>query len=281
MPRTCLVVEPPAMPVICMVTFDTLLNRNLVIWNKHAGDQLAHYNVYRETYQNNVFSKVGEVPWSSLSEYSDPSADPLVKSDRYRLSVTDSAGNESEKSPVHKTIHLNINAGIYGFNLIWNPYEGFEFLTYRIHRKHQGEAWQTIDSVASNITSYTDFYTTTGITTYYIEVLRPEPCHPTLKSTDISSVISNTAAAAPMGVTDDPLTGVMFYPNPVRDKLNVAMPGKPDFRVDIIRLDGITLRSTRCDGPHAVIDVADLTRGIYILKISADNALTVRKMVKD
>lgn len=272
---------PPVTPLICMVTFDTAMNKNKVIWNKITGEHLSHYNIYRETYQGNHFTKVGEVPASSFSVFPDPVADPLVKSDRYRISLSDTAGSESEKSPVHKTIHLNINAGISGFNLIWNHYEGFEFLTYRIHRKHAGGAWEPIDSVASNVDSYTDFYTTSGITTYYIEVVRPEPCNPSDDAGGYAGVISNTASAAPLGMVEDPATGVLFYPNPVKEKLSVVMSGRAAFNVDIVRLDGVILRSIRTSGPRAVIDVSGLVKGMYILKVYADGSVTVRKVVKN
>ncbi|MDP1623705.1 MAG: T9SS type A sorting domain-containing protein [Bacteroidales bacterium] len=272
---------PPPQQVICMVTFDTATSKNKIIWNKHPGYHLSHYNIFRETYQNNVFVKIGEVPFSNLSVFTDPSSDPLIKSDKFKISVTDSAGYESEKSPFHKTIHLNINAGIYGFNLIWNHYEGFEFLTYRIHRKYNSGSWETIDSVAGNVNSYTDFYTTPGITTYYIEVLRPEPCNPSMKSNGILSVISNTAAAAPLGIGEDARTGILVYPNPASEKLNLVVPVNSVFRVELFRLDGVTLFNSSVTGPGTEIDVSEFSKGLYILKITGDNTVITRKIVKN
>ncbi len=272
---------PPMMPYICMVTFDTTVNKNKVIWNKHQGNHVAHYNVFRETYQNNVFAKIGEVPYANLSVYVDPTSDPLVKSDRFRISGTDSAGHESEKSPFHKTIHLNINPGISGFNLIWNHYEGFEFHTYRIHRKHETGAWEVIDSIASNVDSYTDLYSGSGVMTYFIEVVRTEPCTPSLKSDEFPGVISNTASAAPLGVKEGALNGILLYPNPVGSKLNLALPGNNLYHVDLIRPDGVTLSRNTVNGPKAEINVAGLANGLYILRIADDNGVVLRKFLKN
>lgn len=273
--------EPPAMPYICMVTFDTLTSHNKVVWNKPANLHLSHFNIYRETYQNNVFTKIGEVPYTSVSTFIDPTADPIVRSDKYRISSSDSAGHESEKSPFHKTVHLNINPGIYGFNLIWNHYEGFEFLTYRIHRKHLGGAWETIDSVASNVNSYTDGYTASGITTYYIEVVRPEPCHPTLKSGEYEGVISNTAAAAPLGVSEGSMPGLKLWPNPARDLLNLSLPETEHYRVEATDATGRTVFSREFTGNAVTFQVSGLAPGLYLLKVTGDRTVTLRKFMKD
>jgi hypothetical protein len=271
----------PATPFICMVTFDTATGKNKIIWNKHPGLHLSHFNIYRETYQNNVFDKIGEVPYAVLSVFVDPTSDPLIKSDRFKISATDSAGLESEKSPYHKTIHLNINPGIFGFNLIWNHYEGFDFLTYRIHRKHSSGPWEVIDSVAANVDSYTDFYTESGVTTYYIEVLRPEPCSPSLKTNELLSVISNIAASAPLGLGETDNNGVSVYPNPANDLLNVVLSGQEAVRYEILRLDGVVAISGQTHRSKTVIRVAELTDGLYLLRITGANSVSVRKFVKN
>jgi hypothetical protein len=272
---------PPVMHYICMVTFDTVTGKNKIIWNKHAAFHISHFNIFKETYQNNIFVKIGQVPYTDLSVFADATSDPLIKSDKYKISVTDSAGNESEKSPFHKTIHLNVSPGIFGFNLIWNHYEGFEFQTYRIHRKHGTGNWVVIDSVASNVDSYTDFYTTSGVSTYYIEVMRPEPCNPSAKSDGPLTVISNTATAAPMGSGEIATTNILAYPNPVNDKLNIVVPENSDFLVEILRLDGVMVFNHSIRGPKAELNVSDLINGLYILKITGEQAISVRKFVKN
>ncbi|TSA26228.1 MAG: T9SS C-terminal target domain-containing protein [Bacteroidetes bacterium] len=267
---------------ICMVSFDTLTNKNILIWNKVESDYVSHFNVYRETYLNNHYEKIAEVPYSSFSTYIDTTADPLIKTDKYKLSVTDTLGNEFEKSPPHKTIHLNINPGIYGFNLIWNHYEGFEFLTYKILRKLSTDPWLVLDSVASNVDSYTDLYTTTGLATYFIEVLRPEPCHPT-KGSEYSSVISNTATAAPLGLEEDKLSGILIYPNPVRERLFLSVPGegKVLFTLEIYRPDGRKVHEDQVRNGTTEIDVTGLQSGMYILKLKGNTASVVKKFFKN
>jgi hypothetical protein len=273
--------QPALQPFICMVTFDTAESKNKIIWNKHDGLHIAHYNIYKETYQNNIYAKIGEVPFSSFSAFLDPSSNPLVKSDKFKISITDSAGLESEKSPHHKTIHLNISPGIFGFNLIWNHYEGFDYQTYRIHRQHEGDAWQVIDSVASNVDSYTDLYSTSGVMTYFIEVVRPEPCNPSFKVNESISLISNTATAAPLGIVEDKRSGIQAYPNPVIDRLTLLLPGSSECQVEILQSDGITVLKYMASGPKAEVNVSHLNHGFYILKITTNGNTVVQKLIKN
>ncbi len=277
-----IVIGGPVNQNICMVTFDTTALKNMIIWNKVESNVVSHFNIYRETYQNNHYEKIAEIPDSQFSVYVDTTADPLVKSDKYRITVTDTLGNEFDDSPSHKTIHLNINPGIYGFNLIWNHYEGFEFLTYRIHRKLGNDPWMVIDSVAGNVDSYTDFYVTTGLVTYFIEVIRPEPCNPT-KSNIYGSVISNIATAAPLGLEENALSGILIYPNPVRERLSLSIPGDGQaiFTLEIYRPDGRKVYENQIRSGSTGLDVSDFCSGLYILKIKGNTAFVVKKFFKN
>ena len=276
------IIGGPAYQHICMVTFDTTALKNLIIWNKIENDIISHFNIYRETYQSNHYEKIAEVLYNQFSAYLDTTANPLVKSDKYRMSVTDTLGNEFDESPPHKTIHLNINPGIYGFNLIWNHYIGFEFLTYKIHRKLDNGPWLVLDSVASNVDSYTDLYTTPGLATYFIEVVRPEPCNPS-KGSSYASVISNTATAAPLGMEEDELSGIKIYPNPVRERLFLSIPGNGStvFSLQIYRPDGRKVHESQVRKGNTGIDVTSFQSGLYILKLKGTSATVVKKFFKN
>jgi hypothetical protein len=279
---TVTVVNPPE-AYLCMVSFDTLTQKNLVIWNKTETSLVTHVNIYKETSQNEIYEKIAEVPYASPGIYLDTNSHPLIRSFKYRISFTDTNNVESEKSSFHKTIHLNIDAGIYGFNLIWNHYEGFDFLTYNIYRKIGTEGYVRIASVASNVDSYTDFYVNSGVATYYIEVVRPEPCQPNQRSGDYITSVSNIAAAAPLGVEDNQHPGMLIYPNPAKDKVFVVMnseQGKP-YRIDLFQPNGQMLLSKESTEPRSELDLSTLRSGVYFLRISSENTSTVKKIVRE
>jgi hypothetical protein len=268
---------------ICMVSYDTSIHRNKVVWNKGTGQHLSHFNIFKQTHQENVFTKIGQVPYASFSTFVDTTTNPVVMAQKYEMTVTDSSGNESLKSPFHKTVHLEVSPGIEGFNLIWNPYEGFTFYTYRIHRKHNSEDWQLIDSIASDQTSYTDPYFTSGLMNYYIEVLRYSPCNPTMKTGPYESVISNTMTSAPLGITEINALKVLVYPNPVQQKVNVMFPSSANTGayLQIYSADGRKYLEWIITQPKAELDLSKLPSGMYFLKVISKEGIGTGKFVKE
>jgi hypothetical protein len=266
-----------------MVTYDTSTQRNMIVWNKITGPHLSHFNIYRQTYQENVFTRIAEVAYNNFSTYVDTTANPIVMAQKYEMSVTDSTGNESVKSPYHKTVHLEVSPGVQGFNLIWNPYEGFTFYTYRIHRKLNSGTWELIDSVASDQISYTDPYSTSGLVTYYIEVIRYMPCNPTLKSGSYESVISNSMTSAPLGITEFNAPGILVYPNPAKQKVSIILPSSGNIasRVEIYSADGRKYSEQINNQSKAEMDVSSLPPGIYFLKVISNEGTRTVKLVKE
>ena len=268
---------------ICMVTYDTANQRNMIVWNKGTGSLIAHFNIYRQTYQENVFSKIGEVPYANFSTYVDTTANPLVMAYKYEMTASDTAGNESAMSPYHKTVHLEVSPGVIGFNLSWNTYEGFTFHTYKIHRKLGTGTWQLIDSIASDLNSYTDQYITTGLAYYYLEVIRYSPCNPSLKEGIYESVISNVGTSAPLGINESSASGILVYPNPVHQNLNIVMPGSGHFtgNLELYSMDGQKLLDKEINQSRTVLDISEFSSGLYLLKIRGDQSLTIRKIFKE
>lgn len=272
-------------PTICMVSCDTATNRNMVIWNKVPGLQISSYSVYRETYQNNVFTKIAEVPFGDLGVYVDPDVNPLVRSYTYALTATRQSGDESNLGKSLRSYHLTINPGVYGYNLFWNDMNTsvFEFSnvqTIRIFRKYLNGSWEAIDSVPSNVNSYTDIFTTTGLAYYYIEAILLEPCHPFLKSGAYNSIISNIAASAPLGVEAGKEDGVSVFPNPVKNILKVNSNRKTGLRIQVFRTDGSCVYENVSQEQSMDVDMSGFSSGLYIVKLSNENSVFVQRVIK-
>ena len=266
---------------ICMVTFDNSSSHNRIIWNKPQSSSISRFNIYRETTQNNQYQKIAEIPYSSFSSWVDTIAQPLVRSYKYKLSATYTNQQESDKSPYHKTIHLSINFGYNGYNLMWEHYEGFEFLTYRIYRKVGSQSYQVIDSVASNVTSYTDFHAGSGIAKYYLEIIRPTPCSPT-KSGEIASVISNIVETAPYGINEHMIPDLKYSPNPVRDILSVRFQANQSDKCSffILSPEGKLLRQGAFEAGRLDLDLSAYRSGLYLVKIRNNQSVEVFKVMK-
>ncbi len=189
---------PDAIP-ICIVTVDSVTGKNLVVWEKPVTLAINSFNVYRESTQSGVYFLVGNVAYDSLSLFRDPVANPLIRSWRYKLTTVDTCGNISMPSPVHKTMHLTINLGLSNtINLIWDNYEGFPFSTYYIYRYKPQTGWNLIDSVPSNLTSYTDYNPPSfyGLQ-YLVEAVPSDVCSATKSENHNSSRSNRSSSAAP------------------------------------------------------------------------------------
>ena len=142
---------------ICIVSVDTLLGGNLVVWEPIQTSGVDYYNVYKESSQSGLYYLIGTTDADSLSFYHDVSSDPQIRSWRYKIAAVDNCGNESDLSDEHKTIHLTANLGVGNVvNLIWDNYEGFNYSTFYVNRYHPTTGWMVIDSLGANLNSYTD-----------------------------------------------------------------------------------------------------------------------------
>ncbi|MEA3497081.1 MAG: T9SS type A sorting domain-containing protein, partial [Bacteroidota bacterium] len=166
---------------ICMVTVDSSTSKNLIAWEREQSTDIDGYKVYKETFQANVYDSIGYVPYNKLSVFIDTSSRPAVRANRYKVSTIFNDGNESYLSKHHKTIHLTANTGTSGENnLIWSHYEGFTFSSYKIYRGTNPANISLLDSVPSNLTSYTDVNPPAGVVFYQVVVDLPYICDPSI-----------------------------------------------------------------------------------------------------
>jgi hypothetical protein len=128
---------------------------------------------------------------------------------------------------------------------------------------------------------YTDPYFESGVTNYYIEVVKPYPCYPTLKENGYESVVSNVAVSAPLGIGENKQSGMMIYPNPAHDKLFIINQATGNFTAGIYSVDGRELISYSLNGTKAMLDVSNLIYGLYIIKIQSDQGILVNKFLKE
>lgn len=192
--------DKPEPNPICMVTVNTDTHYNEIVWEKNYTENVHHYNIYKEGTQSGVYTVIGTTAVNEESIFVDLNSDVSQRAWRYKISVVDSCGVESDLSNYHKTMHLTMNQGLGGsINLIWDHYEGFDFSTYYIYRKSNA-GWALIDSVPDNLTSYTDHNPILDENLYYlIEIKHPYGCNPTKagRNTSRSNISTPAHQTAP------------------------------------------------------------------------------------
>ncbi|MAP79643.1 MAG: hypothetical protein CL526_01015 [Aequorivita sp.] len=82
-----------------------------------------------------------------------------------------------------------------------------------------------------------------------------------------------------LGLNDNELTGVVFYPNPVLDVLQIS-GDKTINSVEIFNVSGQRLILKNLNSMRGEINLSSLTSGIYFAKVMANNAVGTYKIVK-
>jgi len=267
-------------PEICIVTVDQGTGENMVVWEKEESSEIDSYKIYRESTQANVFEFIGEVLYSDSSYFIDKNSIPSQRAYKYKIAAVTGSENETRLSNYHKTMHLNINVGPVGMNLIWDQYEGFDFNTYYIYKGSSSETMELIDSISSNFTSYTDVYPPWGNMHYMIEVVNPYGCNPEREdnySRSHSNIVLN-----PTGINENRMYSFTVYPNPVNDHLTITLSpewGNEDNTVSIVDLSGNQLLFERFSDSEIKLNVSLLNRGIYVIKIQNSRFFSVKKII--
>jgi hypothetical protein len=252
-----------------------------VIWEKQPTDQIDTYNVYRETTQTNEYEVIGSVAYTDLSIFTDMTSNPQQRPYKYKLSAVLNNGYETALSDYHRTIHLTINQGPTGWNLIWSPYEGFPFNTYYIYRGTYPESLTLIDSISGSFTSYTDINPPWGPLYYAIEIVNEAGCYPG-RDDGYNMSRSNIQYNGVVGIPDHPETGIRIYPNPVSDQLYIQLEGvdpKTVVEITVCDIQGKVLISRQIETEKSNINLNMLRPGIYVIQINYNHALLTKKLI--
>ena len=284
-------IKPMEQPRIGIVGVNSS-NKNIVVWNKPTTSGIDAYSIYRETTVSDVYEKVGSVPYSDLSVFTDNSSNPTVKSNKYKLSIVDKSGLETQLSDPHKTMHLTINKGQNNtWNLIWEPYTGFNVLTYNIYRGSSATSLNFIDATSGSSTQFSDVNAPSGDVYYQLEVISPALVSPSLvksasqKITDAENSVavsynssrSNIASNFSSGINDlnSESKNIHVYPNPAKDQ----------FRIDCV--DGSTFEIQNLMGQliytgnlniSNIVRTSDFKPGVYLIQLNTGKSMEFKKV---
>ena len=290
-------ITPMAQPVIGIVGV-TSSNKNMIVWNKPVSTGIKSYFIYRETNVSDTYEKIGSVPYDSLSIFIDSLSAPVVKSNKYKLSIFDRSGLESPLSDSHKTMHLSINKGQNSiWNLIWEPYEGFKTLTYNIYRGTNPNYLNFLDATSGSSTQFSDITAPAGDVYYQLEVISPTYISPSKSSSAIQKIKdsgnetgtiqtsymssrSNIATSVISGINEleGESTKIILYPNPVKDEFKIDFAGGSIF--EILNLTGQVVYNGNIT-KNAIVNTSGLSAGIYLIRFQTGTTYEYKKIIKE
>jgi len=240
-----------------------------------------------------VYEKVGSVPYSDLSVFTDNSSNPTVKSNKYKLSIVDKSGLETQLSDPHKTMHLTINKGQNNtWNLIWEPYTGFNVLTYNIYRGSSATSLNFIDATSGSSTQFSDVNAPSGDVYYQLEVISPALVSPSqVKSasqriTDAENSVavsynssrSNVASNISSAINDPNAESenIHVYPNPAKDQFRIDCANGSTF--EIRNLMGQLIYTGNLNISN-VVRTSDFKPGVYLIQLNTGKSMEFKKVI--
>ena len=268
-------------------------NINIVVWNKPVSIGIDSYNIYRETNVSNIYAKIGAVSYDSLSVFVDTQSAPDVQSNKYKISILDKNGVESDQSAAHKTIHLSINKGTgSSWNLIWEAYEGFAVSTYNIYRGTTATNLALLGSTSGSSTQFNDLNAPAGNVYYQMEVINPISVNPSKVSAYAaknSAIInyaasrSNLATNAETGLNNSKVDNLNVYPNPSKGEVTISMEMVEDanYSIAVSNTLGQKVYNSKLISDKTKLDFAQFGKqGIYFVQVIDSKGVIVgRKKV--
>jgi hypothetical protein len=268
-------------PNVCIVGMDSLTNENRIVWEKPITTGIDSFYVYKETNVSDVYTKIGATNYPDLAVFLDQNSNPAVQAYRYKLAILDTCGTETNLGNFHKTIHLTINAGVGGaWNLIWSHYEGLNFGSYNIYRGTDPTNISLLNTIQSNLNSYTDLTPPVGPVYYQIEIVNPNSCDPAkVVNYDVSK--SNIVNNGVNGINALASTSVLVYPNPTSKDVTLEITAEL-LEKDYYLTDntGRIILSGQFRALKETINLEQIATGVYFIKID-DNANLMYKIVKN
>jgi len=263
-------------PSICMVSFDSINNKNKIIINSISDINYDKFRIYK--LENNNFENIGELSTDSTT-FIDNTSQPLITANTYKVSAYNSiSSSESNKSPEHTTILLQFtNNDNYERNLNWNEYIGFDFDYYEIYRKIGNENWKELMTISKDSPRMAvDTTVIINQNVQYFVAIQP-PCNQTKK---INSNIK-TSTLGSLGLNNILLNSIKIFPNPTSNFLNLKCNFVGEKKIEIADFNGRKIFEMLTNENTTTIDVSTYQKGIYFIKvISKENSL-IDKFIKN
>jgi hypothetical protein len=256
----------------CYVEFDTVTWKNNIVWTSILPGNADSICIYKET-SLNVWTLIGTVG-TTTTNFLDITSAPQEQSYSYRLAIVDTCGNESDMSSYHTTITLlsTYDSGTNTYGFTWSPYYGLTVADYSLYGIDASNVVHFVGSVPGNQFFFNYLNPDLTYIKYFVGFETPN-CDGTkanviVKSNWIQSVITD--------IEEKVTISFSVYPNPANDQLNLTIE-KEIFDVQIFNTLGQAILT---ESNTKVLNINNLSSGMYIISVSANGLNTNQRFVK-
>ncbi len=276
-PTTINLIEP-INPHICMVSVDQETNKNLIVWEKPTSDSIDYYYIYKEIATNN-YQIIGSRNYDEVSEFVDYNSVPEIHADRYKISLVDMCGNESELSPYHQTMNLSQAQGAQNDELVllWNKYEdeSGDFIPseYKVYRGIDPENMTLDGTVTGSLSNYNYNALSVVDNEKFIVLIDMPTCAPSDYHATGGPYYQSSSNLEDEGIiatsiNDITINDLSIYPNPMQNFTQISSD-KLIESVKIYNIAGEKMQEATNLNTHEFrVDRKDLPNGTYIIEIN-------------
>ena len=267
-----------ATPNICMVTVDTTINKNLIVWEHLDGTiGIESYNIYK--LENSQYQLLGNILHNDTTEFVDMTSLPGIHADKYVIASVDACGNIGAYSPYHQTMNLSIVEGSGdAISLIWTKYIDEAGINnpseYEIYRGTGNLEY--FSSITGGLSDYNYNIPTTLVNErFVIMIQRPNGCAPLNNNNRASGGPYYQASSniEDEGVTNTSIaslavTKLEIYPNPMKTTTVIKSDNKIE-KIKIYSITGELIRElSHINTYEYKLEKRDLSVGSYIIEIN-------------
>lgn len=281
---------------ICLVTLDSVTQRNFIIFDKGDTTNISGYILFRENSIAGQYDSLTFIHRDSASVFIDLSANPSTRNWRYMIHRYDVCGTRlpscyqgSCYQLKANTIHLQQGVGTNNsINLIWNnqpnntplPGSGGFIQSFFIYRSNGVDPYIAIDSIPIFSSAYTDVNPNQGLNLYQVAMRKTTSC--TITRNALNESRSNVLSTTFTGL-HNPVKHNFFilYPNPAQHEFTVEInENNKDWRLSLFNLQGQLLKTEDAKSKSKIqLNCDDLPAGIYTVKVSYLNTDYYKKLV--
>ncbi len=287
--------EPYPDAEICMVTVDSSVNKNMIIWERTPDAGIQSYNIYK-LYGNN-YVPIGNVPYNEkYSYYIDYFSNPDALAARYAITVIDTCGNESDFSSYHQTIHLGSSEGVEpGTKILdWTPYVDesgvFEPVWYYIWAGEKADEMEVVFKISGSFTEWNDI--DPGNRKFYkIEARKTDACFVTLPEDkkagsgpfvhSLSNLEDNTLKTT--NIDENSFGELSISPNPFHTEALIKWESKNTnpARIIVYNLQGKIMKEEYSETTDEfILRRENLAEGIYFIRVVTDKVYQAKLYIK-
>jgi len=256
-------------PEICMVTVDAASTHNIIFYDKTNHGDAAFYIIYREDQAGNYIA-IDSVHRDTLSEYHDMTAVVNVRAHKYKISLVDTFGIESQLSPYHRTVFCDEpSTGLFAWN--WYEIEGQSNPStdwVMLREDVEGvTGWNAVDTISGTAMDFFDpMISSLPMGAWRVRNLWGLSCNSTRVGVNTSRSNVRNQSMFPSAIREMEMHQFSVYPNPTDQFLRVTGIYHNEIYT-VSDLTGKIVYEGILTGVDPEINVNMVSTGLYLITI--------------